>query len=283
MTSQDVLAVVVSYNGRGQTARTVDALRPQVGHVLVVDNASDPESRAILDVIEGDPRVTVERLDANRGIGYALNRGIQRARELKCSWLLTMDQDSVVDAGMIAAFQDAIARDASLVCLAPSMEKNGVAGEAPGRIAYAITSGNLVRVDVFDEIGEYDEGFFIDCIDFDFSLRVRRAGHSIWRVQDALMTHQLGEQADPPVGIRRYYAKHSPARRYYMYRNFGVMLRRYLLDFPMFMLKLSLAQILLTVLIGFFDTRPIASYRAAARGLRDCARGRSGPERRRAS
>ena len=278
----DVLAVVVSFNGGGQTARTVDALRPQVGHVLVVDNASNAESRAILDVLEGDPRVTVDRLEANWGIGHALNRGIRRARELGYSWLLTMDQDSVVDAGMIAAFQDAIARDASVVCLAPSMEKNGVAGEAPGRIAYAITSGNLVRLDVFDQAGEYDEGFFIDCIDFDFSLRVRRAGHSIWRVQDALMTHQLGEPGDPPVGIKRYYAKHSPARRYYMYRNFGFMLRRYLLAFPMFMLKLSLSQILLTVLIAFFDTHPIASYRAVVRGLRDCALGRSGPEQIRA-
>lgn len=283
MMQRDVLAVVVSYNGREQTRRSVEALRAQVGHVLIVDNASDHESRAILDELERDSAVTVERLDANRGIGYALNIGVRRARELGFSWLLTMDQDSVVDAGLIAAFQAAIAKNATLACLSPTMDKNGVAREEGGEVAYAITSGNLVRMSVFDEIGGYDEGLFIDCIDFDFSLRVRRAGYTIYRVPSAVMTHQLGDAVDLPVGLRRFYARHSPARRYYMYRNFGYMVRRYLRQFPLFILKLSVAQILLTVLIGFFDSHPLASYRAVALGLRDCVAGRSGPVASRAS
>src|SRR5437660_8825208 len=95
--SQDVLAVVVSYNGLQKTRQTVEALRGQAGHIHIVDNGSDEESLGVLEPLEREPDITVERLGENRGIGYALNRGVQRAQEMGCKWLLTMDQDSVVN------------------------------------------------------------------------------------------------------------------------------------------------------------------------------------------
>jgi rhamnosyltransferase len=144
-------------------------------------------------------------------------------------------------------------------------------------IGYAITSGNLVRVSLFDQIGLYDEGFFIDCIDFDFCLRLRRAGYAVHRVPAALMQHQLGEPVEVPNAVRKFYALHSPVRRYYMYRNFMYMAERYLFEFPGFIIKLGLAQVLLLLFIGFLDTRPIASYRAIARGIGDYVTRKDGP------
>ena len=278
MTAEDVLAVVVSYNGLHKTRETVDALRRQVGHVVIVDNGSLPESLAGLQSLEREPGITLERLGENRGVGHALNLGVQRARQMGYSWLLTMDQDSVVDGSMIQAYQAAVERDPGRVCLAPRITDNGASRQATGGvIRYAITSGNLVRVSLFDEIGLYDEGFFIDCIDFDFSLRLRRAGYSLYRVPDAVMRHQLGEAVNVPGFLRGYYALHSPTRRYYMYRNFMYMVERYWRDFPIFVAKLTLTQILLTLLIGFLDPRPLESYRAIARGIRDYLARRDGP------
>jgi len=276
--AEDVLAVVVSYNGLHQTRQTVDALRGQVGHVVVVDNGSRQESQLVLQSLEREPGVTVERLGENRGVGHALNLGVQRAKQMGYAWLLTMDQDSVVDASMMRAYRAAVERDPGCVCLAPRLAGNG--GPRRGKrgvIRYAITSGNLVRVSLFDQVGPYDEGLFIDCIDFDFSLRVRRAGHSLYRVPDAVMWHQLGDAAAVPGFLRGYYALHSPTRRYYMYRNFMYMVERYWRHFPVFIAKLTLTQILLTVLIAFLDPRPRDSYRAIVRGIRDYLAGRSGP------
>jgi rhamnosyltransferase len=270
--SKDVLAVVVSYNGLQETRQTVDALQRQVGHVHIVDNGSDAESLEVLKLLEREPETTVERLGENRGIGYALNRGVQRAREMGCTWLLTMDQDSVVDGSFIEAYRAAVEQDPARVCLAPrittsSRRKDAVGGE----ISCAITSGNLVRVSLFDQVGFYDESFFIDCIDFDFCLRLRRAGYAVHRVPAALMEHQLGDAVDLPQAVRKYYARHSPVRRYYMYRNFMYMAERYLFKFPGFIVKLGLSSILLLILIGFMDPSPLASFRAIARGLWDYA------------
>jgi rhamnosyltransferase len=282
MTSQDVLAVVVSYNGSSKIRRTVDALRPQVGHVHIVDNGSEEESAAVLDALERVSGVSVERLGENRGIGHALNRGVLRAREMGFAWLLTMDQDSLVDPTFVSAFQAAVEQDSACVCLAPTTAYNGRIPDQPfGEVGYAITSGNLVRLSVFDSVGLYDEGLFIDCVDFDFSLRVRRAGYAVHRVPAAVMHHQLGEAVDVPRFVSKYYASHSPVRRYYMYRNYLYLAERYFFRFPLFILKLGALQLLLCVLIPFFDRRPGESFRAIARGVADYLARRRGAYRNR--
>jgi len=277
MRAEDVLAVVVSYNGLHQTRQTVDALRGQVGHVVIVDNGSLPESLAVLQSLEREAGTTVERLGKNYGVGYALNLGVRRAKEMGYSWLLTMDQDSVVDRSMIQAYEAAIERDPEVVCLSPCVIKNGRKEEAAnGVVGYAITSGNLVRVSLFDQVGLYDEGFFVDCIDFDFSLRLRRAGYAIQRVSNAFMQHQLGEVREVPSFVNRYYAEHSPIRRYYMSRNFMYMMERYLFCFPAFILKLAISHVLLLVLIAVYDPTPLKSYRAIAKGIWDYLARRDG-------
>jgi len=276
--SEDVLAVVVSYNGLQKIRQTVQALRQQVQHTHIVDNGSDAESLGVLENLERQRGMTVERLGENRGVGHALNRGVRRAREMGCTWLLTMDQDSVVDGLLMKTYRAALERDPAMVCLTPrivgrSRKKDGVGG----KISYAITSGNLVRVSVFDQIGLYDEGFFVDCIDFDFCLRLRRAGYAVHRVPAALMEHQLGDEVDLPRAVEKYYARHTPIRRYYMYRNFLYLMERYLFDFPGFIFKLGLSSMLLLVFAGFLDARPLASYRAVARGIWDYVTRKNGP------
>jgi rhamnosyltransferase len=275
--TEEVLAVVVSYNGLQKIARTVEALRGQVDRTFIVDNGSGPESLTVLDGLEKDASISVHRLGENRGIGHALNLGVQRARAGGYGWILTMDQDSVVEAGFVQAYRAAVEQDPQRACLAPRIANGTKAGVPSGEITYTVTSGNMVRMDLFDHVGLYDEGFFIDCVDFDFCLRLRRSGFAIHRAADAVMHHQLGDEIDAPAFVRFCYARHPPVRRYYMFRNFMYLAERYLWVFPMFIGKLGILHVVLLPLIGLFDRTPLASYRAIARGLWDYLRRRSGP------
>ena len=122
MTLRDeVLAVVVSYNGHDRIRETVQALQPQVARVHIVDNGSDGETLAVLTALEAAPGVTVERLGANRGISVALNRGVAAAAEGALPWVLTMDQDSLVDAGFVEAYGRALAEHPDRACLSPTI------------------------------------------------------------------------------------------------------------------------------------------------------------------
>jgi rhamnosyltransferase len=179
----------------------------------------------------------------------------------------------MVDALLRAAAEDPTRLSLCPLITAPNGRKPESAG---GVVAYAITSGNLLSLRVFDDVGPFNEEFFIDCIDFDFCLRLRRAGHFVYRVGQASMQHALGEEARVPSPFRRFYARHPPARRYYMTRNYLYLAERHLLDFPGFVLKLGISQLILGVLVAFLDLHPLASYRAMGRGVLDYLAHRTG-------
>ena len=267
MKADDVLAVVVSYNGLGRITQTVEALLGQVGCVHIVDNGSEAESLAVLKSLERRPGVTLELLGMNRGVGHALNLGVRRARQVGCAWLLTMDQDTTVEGSLVRAYAAEIDRNPDLVCLTARI--NGATGRKAegGVLAYAITSGNLVRVRLFDEIGLYDEGFFVDMVDFDFSLRLRKTGNTVQRVPDAVMHHHVGDVAPSVAFLQRFYTQHSAVRRYYQYRNFLYLVERHGFRFPVFIAKLSVAKMIHLLLIGIHDPQPRSSYRAVTYGV----------------
>jgi hypothetical protein len=91
------------------------------------------------------------------------------------------------------------------------------------------------------------------------------------------MQHALGEPVRIGNFLGKFYARHAPVRRYYMFRNYLYLVERYLLRFPSFIVKLGAARLILFALIGFFDTSPLESYRAAARGVYDYLRRKRGP------
>jgi rhamnosyltransferase len=275
--AQDILAVVVSFNGRDKTLATIDALSGRVGHIHVVDNGSQADSIHMLRRLEQAGRISLASLPRNKGVGFALNVGIAAASESGYRWLLTMDQDSVIDPCMIDAYVRAVWENPEIACMTPVLIVNGVRQSAESGVTdVAITSGNIVRMDIFQRIGLYNEEMFIDAIDFDFSLRVRRAGYAIHRVGDALLSHELGDQVPARYGLERVHTFHSPERRYYMYRNCLVMIEKYVWTFPGFILKMVASHIVYLFSIVVLGKERFRSLIFIMRGVRDYFAGRLG-------
>lgn len=283
MKSSEIFIVIISFNGLDNLINTLNGLDQNVGHIHIVDNGSSTNTLSILRSIECMNNISIEYLGSNKGIGYALNIGIQRAKKMGYKWLLTMDQDSIADSNMISEFCSAININSNLCCLTPSINifgKKSSFNRTKNKnytIDYAITSGNLVKMSVFEIIGLYDEKLFIDCVDFDFSLRVRQAGMKINLVPNAKLYHQLGEEHDIPKIFSWFYTSHSTIRRYYMYRNWGYMIEQYSLKFPLFILKSSIIHILLLLVIPFYDKNPRESIKFIYYGVRDYFKNQYGP------
>jgi rhamnosyltransferase len=80
-----------------------------------------------------------------------------------------------------------------------------------------ISSGTLYRVDALKAIGGFNESYFIDFVDHDCHLRLRKAGFTLWWEKNAEMFHQLGAiQRMTDSGL---WIEHEPFRYYYMARN----------------------------------------------------------------
>jgi rhamnosyltransferase len=95
-------------------------------------------------------------------------------------------------------------------------------------VGSTMMSGNLVRTDVIERVGFYNEHFFIDYVDHEFCLRMAQHGFRVLRLRDAVLDHNLGHMSTKRVaGITFATTNHSPLRRYYNARNRTAVYRSY--------------------------------------------------------
>jgi rhamnosyltransferase len=227
----NLCAVVVTYHPDEALPSRIAKIVEQVARIYIVDNASAPTERDMLrSMVASDGRVRLDLSPENEGVGAALNRGLQHAIEDGFAWAVTFDQDSLVDADMIAELSAIYAEH-------PERHRVKVVGPNyidgtgdPGlRLAHgarwqetfdAITSGAMISVTGYQLVGPFREDFFIDSVDHEFCLRLRRAGMTILCSTRPLMHHALGraEKYWVPWG-KIVLSHHAPFRRYYITRN----------------------------------------------------------------
>ena len=149
---EEICAVVVSYNAEKSIYKTILRLSECLTHIYIVDNGSEESSIKVLDDICSQfHNVTIKKLYKNKGIGHALNLGIEKARELDCKWLLTMDQDSFIEKEMIVEFERTIDNNPTICSLTPNIIiKILKLNIQDSYVEYAITSGNLINISIFE-------------------------------------------------------------------------------------------------------------------------------------
>jgi rhamnosyltransferase len=83
-----------------------------------------------------------------------------------------------------------------------------------------ISSGTLVRREAVDKIGLPREDFFMDFVDFEYCLRMRRNGFKVVLVCESVLDHSIGDPRTVALlGFSRTWADHAPWREYYFVRN----------------------------------------------------------------
>jgi rhamnosyltransferase len=279
-----VCAVVVTFHPDALALSNLEALRLQVDNVVVVDNGSDE----LLDL-----RQTAETLGLtliehgeNLGIATALNSGVRRAQQLGAEFVLLFDQDSCVAEGMVGTLVTAFEASAwgeRLGILVPRYVDRRFRSEilqkrAASGLAAAMTSGSLLRTETFTRHGYFVDELFIDAVDYEYSLRLRRAGLVIDQCDAAELLHSPGEPRRVMLFGRRLFqcANYSPLRHYYQQRNKIWVAKRYGLAFPGFVAKLFFysTKDFFKILAG--ETDKLRKCRFFLRGVWDGLRGRMG-------
>ncbi|MEI7973973.1 MAG: bifunctional glycosyltransferase/class I SAM-dependent methyltransferase, partial [Bdellovibrio sp.] len=92
-----------------------------------------------------------------------------------------------------------------------------------------MTSGNLIPLWVFNQVGLFDEDLFIEYVDHDFCLRVKKSGLKTILVADAHLGHSLGKIRQHRLfpGVFFFSHNYHPVRRYYRARNRVILYRRH--------------------------------------------------------
>jgi len=213
-----VAVVIPSWNSLALLPRCLESLRGQGVELetLVVDNGSSDGTVAYLER-EGVPHLA---LPENVGFARAMNLGVGRVR---AEAVLALNADTVVEPGAVAALLAALAGDPSLGGVQPRIlqleegERDagrarlysaGQALTADGR-AVELGAGEeqspvyasprevfgvcgaacLLRRELFERLGGYDERYFAFYEDVDLNVRAQIAGRRFAYVPDAVVWH----------------------------------------------------------------------------------------------
>jgi N-acetylglucosaminyl-diphospho-decaprenol L-rhamnosyltransferase len=229
----DVDIVVVSYNSRDELRACVEPVAGQTGiRVVVVDNASpDGGLEAIVDLA-----VDRVQLDQNGGFSHGCNVGWRRG---SAPFVLFLNPDAVISPAGVAQLAGVLESDTGVGIAAPLIRdvdghvdysqrrfprlrstyaralflhrivgrvswvdeliRDEAAYVRPGSPDWVSGACLMVRRDVLDELGGWDERFFMYCEDIDLCRRVRGLGLDVRFVPDAVAEHEGGASAPRPA------------------------------------------------------------------------------------
>jgi rhamnosyltransferase len=214
--SAAIVAIIPTHNpDMSRFMKVIASLVREVPYIIVVDDGSDyPEK--IKNVLTGN--VFFISLKNNTGQAHALNVGVKEALKANPEWILTLDQDTIIEEGAIASLGDLSTKNPKVGILFLSNElPHGVFLEQE----IVITSGDLVRAEV-SKLVKYREEFFIDQIDHDFCFKLKKAGYRILAFGGGVSLHNIGKEAKIGDSII-FYEPHE--RFYYLVRNSTVLFR----------------------------------------------------------
>ncbi len=214
-----VAAMVTLYNSDREVVRRIGTYITQVDKLYVVDNSEQPDGELVGIIRATYPAVTYIGSEGNKGIAYALNVA---ARQDEHDYLLAMDDDTEAPATMVA--------DLLAFYLDHANEKIGIvdAQSDPTRfgigfraVDITITAGSLLNIKAYATCGPFMNALFIDAVDHEFSLRLRRAGYSLYELNYVRLNHRIGHFVRWTIGDWQVvgWAAHSPLRMYYRTRN----------------------------------------------------------------
>ncbi len=204
--------------------------------VVVVDNSGSGRARA------DGARVRILSNERNVGFGAAINQAI---RDSQSPYIAVLNDDAVPHKEWLAALVKAAdARPKAgmfasqvrmketgeldsagmLIALDCSSKQRGH-GEPPANFAansdtlFPSGSAALYRRKMLDEIGLFDERFFLYCEDTDLGLRGRWAGWEGMYVAGAIVDHAYSQSAGRASALKAYYVERN--RLYTAIKNFS--------------------------------------------------------------
>jgi rhamnosyltransferase len=229
--SQDLVAVVPTFRPDATVTQLIGQLAAR-SPVVVSDDASPCTSDGILRDLAASANVTVVRHSVNAGIARGLNDGLRAAQQMQADWLLTVDQDTVVDANYVDALV-AIAKESVTTGLPIGAIGAGQVHDTSGTLTYPtsaqgavgvteeiIQTGSLWSVSAMTSIGGFDESLGIDAVDAAACLRLRELGLVVCVAPTLEIHHSVGVSRTMNIlGRSVMVTGHSPERRTTMLRN----------------------------------------------------------------
>jgi GT2 family glycosyltransferase len=237
MSAPTASLMVLSWNGLEHLEVCLSSLRAQTytdREIILVDNGSSDGTQAWVE--QRFPEVRVARLEENRGVPGGVNFGIAQSRgrfiavlnndiEADPGWLgesiraLELHPDAGFTASRIRLYYHRNRLDTAgdlyfrhgFPAKRGWLRNDGSDFDQPAWVFGACGAAALYRRELFESVGNYDEGLQATLEDLDLSFRAQLQGFRCRYVPTAIVYHKLG--ATLGVGLS------SPGQQLRMHRN----------------------------------------------------------------
>jgi GT2 family glycosyltransferase len=234
-----MLAIItVNYNCARHTLELLRSLERQDNKqfsVIVVDNDSQPEDRALLGEYAASSSLNLDIIysETNRGFSGGNNLAIRKALAQGSEWLLLLNPDTIASPDLVRRIQQT-ADDEMAIWQFPLAEPHGRTAYA-GLVQwlkptlkhldhwplarsllqhhrlYAIGAALLVHRHVFEHVGMLDEHYFLYFEDADFSMRAHKLGIPVKFAREPMVRHGVSKSTSTlgsPL-LLRYHARNA--------------------------------------------------------------------------
>ena len=270
-------AVIVFYNPSEKNIQNIKKIISSVDRLFIVDNSEDD----VIRYKETD-KIKYLKLYENKGIAFALNKGAKEAIKEKFEWLLTLDQDSQITSDIINSLKKYLethnCSKIGLISPYHDIKSDEIIKDVEAEEMIDImTSGNIINLKAYQQIGGFKDWLFIDCVDTEYCMNLNTHGFKTLRLNRIKMPHQLGD-----LKIHKLFGKeypcynHGPIRRYYIVRNNLYIYKMYHDKFPAYCEHLIRVQKGQVKRIIAFEKNKIKKLIMMYKGYRDFKKGIKG-------
>jgi len=224
---KNIYVIILNYNGGKDTIDCIRSIQKstrqpadkiQNWKILIIDNKSQDDS--LIQLKKTFPKIEIIENKINKGFAGGVNTGIKEALKRGAEYILLLNNDTVAENDFVTPLITYLENNESIGIVSPVIKykKNGkLLYDLGGKVNWGIgrtkhleiqsfkdaktqreekidyVSGccMMVRREVFEKIGLFDERFFLYFEDVDFCLRARKAGFGISVVKDSIINHKL--------------------------------------------------------------------------------------------
>jgi rhamnosyltransferase len=220
-------SIVTTYNPDRFFMGRIQTMIDSCDYVIVCDNTPGGH---IFD--QTNQKVVILKDGINKGLGAALNAGLERAHELNVDLVHLFDQDSSPSSSLLKKLQLALLEQKNIkCCIAPNhvddalhtpqdeLECCEIDAFIFKQYSCLATSGMTFFINKISSKEDFfDETIlFLDFVDFEWCWRMAKKGWMFKKIINVTMLHRLGNAQRSFFGLK--YHVPSPFRHYYQFRD----------------------------------------------------------------
>lgn len=191
--------VIPVYNAPALTKRCIDSVTAYLGsaiqHILIQDDASDSETRDMLDQLTHQ-QLKIHHAPVNQGFGASVSAAIARSN---ADFVLVLNSDTELIQNFLPHLLATMEADPKLAVISPALQKSNLGRYVRQPGGYVVTYrfqgyAFMMRRQLFLDIGGFDpifgRGYYEDT---DLGRRLDREGWRIGVHPDVIIKHKVGE------------------------------------------------------------------------------------------